>query len=200
MLVVVVLVVLDVRLGPVTMLLASTSVCANWAAICAARLESIGVRTVPVSTIALPAISLCTFEPGMRRVKSVVERRQVGADGNLEREDLLPVLVEEEGVGLTGFLGDQEHPVGGLHDGVEHGRVGNEDVLQRHGKLHHDRAADAQVEPLRQRECRVGRNAQHGIAANLATGSGLTFHVSRADVADASRDKKHCSHTGASPS
>ena len=81
--------------------------------------------------------------------QQLIERREVGADGDLEREDLLAVLVEEEGVGLTRLLGNEEHPVGRLHDRVEHGRIRNQDVLQRHGKLHDDRATDAEVDPLR---------------------------------------------------
>ena len=39
----------------------------NCAAIWAARLESMGVRTDPVRMMALPAISLRTLEPGIRR-------------------------------------------------------------------------------------------------------------------------------------
>ncbi len=43
--------------------------------------------------------------------ESLAAGRQVGADGHLESEDLLPVLVEEEGVGLPGALGDEEHAI-----------------------------------------------------------------------------------------
>ena len=56
------------------------------------------------------------------------------------------------------------------------------------------------VAALKRNTCDGLTEGQTANNTNLATGSGLTFHVSRADVADASRDKKHCSHTGASPS
>ena len=130
--------------------------------------------------------------------QQLIERRQVGADRDLERQDLLAVLVEEEGVGLAGLLGDQEHPVGGLHDGVEHARVGDQHVLQRDGELHDDRATDAEVDPLRQRERRIAGNAQHRIAGppDLQV---CRFISAACDVADASRDEEHRSHAGASP-
>ncbi len=52
------LLVFVVALGPAVTLAASLLTAANCAAICAAMLESTGVRTDPVSTMALPAISL----------------------------------------------------------------------------------------------------------------------------------------------
>ena len=134
---------------------------------------------------------------GNKAGQQLIERGEIGADGDLERQDLLPVLVEEEGIRLPRLLGDEEHPVGRLHDGVEHARIGDQHVLQRNGKLHDDRATDAQIDPLRQRKCRIGGNAQHGIAAYLTTR--FAAHIGRVHVADASRDKEHSSHTGASP-
>ena len=64
------LLVFDVALGPVVTLAASLLTAANCAAIWAAMLESTGVRTEPVSTMALPAISLWMLEPGIRRVSN----------------------------------------------------------------------------------------------------------------------------------
>ncbi len=86
---------------------------------------------------------------GNKAGQQLIERGEIGADGDLERQDLLPVFVEEEGIRLPRLLGDQEHAVGRLHDGVEHAGIGDQNVLERHGKLHHDRAADAQIDPLR---------------------------------------------------
>ena len=126
-----------------------------------------------------------------------VERRKVGADGDLEREDLLSVLVEEECVGLPGALGDEKHAVGRLHDRVEHRRIGDQNVLQRDWKLHDERAADAKVNSLRKRECCIAGDAQHRIVRRLT--ACLARHVSRAHVSDASRDEENGSHAGARP-
>ena len=78
------------------LLLAAT----NWQAISVARLASSGVRTEPLRTAALPAISAWMFEPGTNRFRTSSRALEVGADGDLQQQDLLPLGVEEEGVGL----------------------------------------------------------------------------------------------------
>ena len=77
-----------------------------------AREASSGVRTAPVSTMALPAISDLTLEPGTKRLIRSSSALEIGADRNLQRQNLLALRVEEEGIGLADFLGDQEHAVG----------------------------------------------------------------------------------------
>ena len=55
---------------------------------------------------------------------------EVGADGDLERQDLLPLVSKKKALVWPSLLGDQEHAVGGLHDGVDLVGVGDEHVLE----------------------------------------------------------------------
>ena len=115
-----------------TLLLAAT----NWQAMSTARLASSGVRTVPLRTAALPAISARMLEPGTNLFRMSSRPLRVGADGDLQQQDLLALGVEEEGVGLALPLGDEEYAVRRLHDRVDLVGVGNEHVFELEGKLH----------------------------------------------------------------
>ena len=62
-------------------LMALRLACANWKARSPERAASTGVRTRPVRTMALPAISdLTALDPGNEAPDEVVERTQVRAD------------------------------------------------------------------------------------------------------------------------
>jgi hypothetical protein len=56
---------------------------------------------------------------GQQALQDAIEALEVGADRNFQRQDLLTLGIEEEGVGLIKLLGDQEDAVGSLDHGVD---------------------------------------------------------------------------------
>ena len=69
-------------------------------------------------------ISDLMFEPGMSLLEELVEDLRVLLDGNLQRQNLLAVRIEEECVGLSDFLAYQV-------DAVQHLRHGIDDLRRR---------------------------------------------------------------------
>ena len=92
----------------------------NWQAISTARLASSGVRTVPAQDGGFAGHLGANIGPRQQALQHVVEALEVGADRDLERQDLLvPGCRRRRHWSGPEFPGDQEDAVRGLHDGVD---------------------------------------------------------------------------------
>ena len=107
------------------------------------------------------------LEPGTKRLQEIVERAQIGADRDLQQSGSAgPCVSKKKALVWPDLLGDQEHAVGRLHDGIDLLRVGDEHVLELEGKLHQHRLALTERDPLGDAgSCRVAGNAAAPIAA-----------------------------------
>ncbi len=93
-------------------------------------------------------------------MQDVAEPLEVGPDVDFHQQDLLAAGVEEEGVGLAFALGDEEHPVGGLNNGIDLVGCRDDNVLQLEGTLNQDRLADSEAHAPNEGIVGIGGNAQ----------------------------------------
>jgi len=97
---------------------------------------------------------------GQQALQDAIEALEVGADRNFQRQDLLTLGIEEEGVGLIKLLGDQEDAVGSLDHGVDLVGVGHQHVLQLERKLYEQGLAHADRDPLGQGKVGADRHGK----------------------------------------
>ena len=84
-------------------------------------------------------------------------------------QDLLALGVEEEGVGLAELLGDQEHAVGRLHDGVDLVGIGDEHVLELERETAPAATCRGRARPAWRAESSRGRELAAPSAADVLT-------------------------------
>jgi len=110
---------------------------------------------------------------GDQLIQEVTQGAEIAIDGDLKRENLLSVPVDEEHIGFTLRYGGDIDAGRGLHHGIDQVRIGDHDVAYRarklddhrfvHAKVHFPRCGKAAIDAKQRLRLRVreGRPLLH---------------------------------------